>query len=179
MRAERWRQIDEIFQAAIDRDPAERGAFLDKACASDPSLRTRSRGVDRFLREPGSFIEAPVFEEAAELVVSAQTESLVGRQLGPYKITAVLGSGGWAKYISRRMAAWQEVALKLLPRYFTEDEQRLRRFQQEARAASALNHPNIITIFEIGQLDSIRFLATEYIEGETIRQRLSETRPSA
>jgi serine/threonine protein kinase len=122
----------------------------------------------------GSFIEAPVFEGAAELVANAGGGSLIGRELGPYKITAVLGSGGMGEvYLAQDRRLGRKVALKLLPQYFTEDERRLRRFQQEARAASALNHPNIITIFEIGQSGSIRFLATEYIEGETIRQRLS------
>ncbi|HXF41920.1 MAG TPA: protein kinase [Blastocatellia bacterium] len=174
MRPDRWRQIDEIFQAALDRAPAERAGFLDHACKSDPSLRREVESLIDSAENAGSFIEDPVFKEAAELVANSETESLVGRQLGPYKMTAVLGSGGMGEvYLAQDGRLGRRVALKLLPRYFTEDEQRLRRFQQEARAASALNHPNIITIFEIGQVDSIRFLATEYIEGETIRQRLS------
>jgi serine/threonine protein kinase/Tol biopolymer transport system component len=174
MKTERWRQIDSILQAAMELDVAERRAFLDQACASDPSLRSEVEALIESYDKARSFIEAPVFEAAAELVANSETGSLIGRELGPYKITAVLGSGGMGEvYLAQDGRLGRKVALKLLPHYLTEDEQRLRRFQQEARAVSALNHPNIITIFEIGQSDSIRFLATEYIEGETIRQRLS------
>ncbi len=174
MKPDRWRQIDVIFQAAIERDPAERAAFLDQACKSDPSLRREVESLIDSSEKAGSFIEAPVFKGAAELVANTEAGSLIGRELGPYKITAVLGSGGMGEvYLAQDRRLGRRVALKLLPHYFTEDEQRLRRFQQEARAVSALNHPNIITIFEIGRSDSIHFLATEYIEGETIRRRLS------
>lgn len=174
MKVERWKQIDSILQAAMELDLAERAAFLDQACASDPSLRSEVEALIDSYDKAGSFIEAPVFEGAADLVASAQAGSLIGKQLGPYKITAVLGSGGMGEvYLAQDGRLGRNVALKLLPDYFTADDQRLRRFQQEARAVSALNHPNIITIFEIGQSESIRFLATEYIEGETIRQRLS------
>ena len=174
MKAERWRQIDGILQAAMEHDAAQRPAFLDQACASDPSLRKDVEALIDSYDEAGSFIESPVFEAAADLVASAQAGSLIGTELGPYRITAVLGSGGMGDvYLAQDGRLGRKVALKLLPDYFTADEQRLRRFQQEARAVSALNHPNIITIFEIGESDSIRFLATEYIDGETIRQRLS------
>lgn len=174
LKTERWKQIDDILQAAMELDLAERAAFLDQACASDPPLRSEVEALIDSYDKAGSFIEAPVFEGAADLVASAQAGSLIGKQLGPYKITAVLGSGGMGEvYLAQDGRLGRNVALKLLPDYFTADDQRLRRFQQEARAVSALNHPNIITIFEIGQTDSIRFLATEYIDGETIRQRLS------
>lgn len=174
MKAERWQQIDSILQAAMERDAAERPAFLDQACASDPSLRKEVEALINSYDQAGSFIESPVFEEAADLVASAQAGSLIGRELGPYRITAVLGFGGMGEvYLAQDGRLGRKVALKLLPDYFTADEQRLRRFQQEARAVSALNHPNIITIFEIGEADSIRFLATEFIDGETIRQRIS------
>lgn len=174
MKAERWQQIDGILQAAMERDAAERPAFLDQACASDPSLRKEVEELINSYDQAGSFIESPVFEEAADLVASAQAGSHIGRELGPYRITAVLGFGGMGEvYLAQDGRLGRQVALKLLPDYFTADEQRLRRFQQEARAVSALNHPNIITIFEIGEADSIRFLATEYIDGDTIRQRLS------
>ena len=174
MKAERWREVDAVFQAAIEHDPAERAGFLDQVCAGDPSLRSEVEALIKSYDEAGSFIEAPVFEAAPELVASPQVGSLVGRALGPYKIIGVLGAGGMGEvYLAKDSRLGRKVALKLLPDYFIEDEQRLRRFQQEARAASALNHPNIITIFEIGKSGSLHFLATEYIQGETIRQRLS------
>lgn len=174
MTPERYQQIDKVFQAAIERDAQEREAFLDEACKDDHSLRFEVEALIDSSEKAGSFIESPVFAQAPDLLATAHRGTLIGRELGPYKIAAVLGSGGMGDvYLAQDRRLGRNVALKLLPDYFTADEQRLRRFQQEARAASALNHPNIITIFEIGELDSIRFLATEYIDGETIRQRLS------
>lgn len=174
MTPERYQQIDKVFQAAIERDPTEREAFLDEACKGDHSLRLEVEALIDSSEKAGSFIESPVFAQAPDLVATAHGGTLIGRELGPYQLTALLGSGGMGDvYLARDRRLGRNVALKLLPEYFTADEQRLRRFQQEARAASALNHPNIITIFEIGQSDSTRFLATEYIDGETIRRRLS------
>ncbi|HXU36006.1 MAG TPA: protein kinase [Blastocatellia bacterium] len=174
MTPERYQQIDKVFQAAIERDPREREAFLDEACEGDHSLRREVEALIDSSDKAGSFIESPVFAQAPELLATAHGGILIGRELGPYRITALLGAGGMGDvYLAQDRRLGRNVALKLLPDYFTADEQRLRRFQQEARAASALNHPNIITIFEIGQADSIRFLATEYIDGETIRRRLS------
>src|SRR6185295_15877975 len=94
MNAGRWKQIDDIFQAAIDRGAADRAAFLDHACASDPSLRSEVEALIDSHEKAGSFIEAPVFEAAAELVEDSGTESLIGRAIGPYKISAKLGAGG-------------------------------------------------------------------------------------
>jgi len=177
MEPDRWRQLDDIFQGAIERDPAERAAFLDQACASDPSLRGEVEALIDSHEKAGSFIEAPVFEAAAELVADSATESLIGQAIGPYKISAQLGAGGMGVvYLAFDARLGRRVALKLLPSHFAKDEQRLRRFHQEARAASALNHPNIVTIFEIGRAGARPFIATEHIEGETLRQRLSTTR---
>ncbi|MEK6405373.1 MAG: protein kinase [Acidobacteriota bacterium] len=174
MTPERYQQIDKVFQTAIEREPTERAAFLDQACASDPSLRGEVEALLNSYENAGSFIEAPVFEAAAELVVDSGTDSLVGSAIGPYKIIAQLGAGGMGVvYLAFDSRLGRRIALKLLPSHLTKDEQRLRRFHQEARAASALNHPNIVTIFEIGRAGARPFIATEYIEGETLRQRLS------
>ena len=98
----------------------------------------------------------------------------VGRQLGHYEVLALLGEGGMgAVYAARDTKLGRKVALKLLPSDFTDDPNRLRRFEQEARAASALNHPNILTIYEIGETDGTQFIATEFVDGETIRQRMA------
>ena len=100
--------------------------------------------------------------------------SRTGTQLGHYRIVSLLGAGGMGEvYLAEDPRLGRKVALKLLPQNFTGDDDRVRRFQREARAASALNHPNIVTIFDIGQVQSTHFLATEYIEGETLRERLS------
>src|SRR5205814_4328450 len=102
---------------------------------------------------------------------------LVGQTLGHYKILAPLASGGMGEvFLAEDTTLERKAALKLLPRDFTADSDRVRRFEQEARAASALNHPNIITIYEIGEWEGTRFIASEYIEGETLRERMEQPR---
>ena len=176
MKAERFQKVDHILQAALERDPSEREAFLDEACAGDTDLRSQVEALISSDLEAGSFIETPAFEVAAEMIVSEQSKIASGQAIGPYQVASRLGSGGMGDvYLAHDSRLDRKVALKLLPAYFTQDEQRLRRFQQEARAASALNHPNIITIFEIGQADSIHFIATEFIAGQTLRKRMSNS----
>lgn len=102
-----------------------------------------------------------------------------GTNIGPYQVLDLLGKGGMGEvYLARDTRLGRKIALKFLSVDFTKDEERVRRFQQEARAASALNHPNLITIFEIGEVDSVHFISTEFIEGETLRNRISPTRMS-
>ena len=102
-----------------------------------------------------------------------------GTNIGPYKVLNSLGAGGMGEvYLARDTRLGRKIALKFLSAAFTRDEERVRRFQQEARAASALNHPNLITIFEIGEVESIHFISTEFIEGETLRQRILSHRMS-
>jgi serine/threonine protein kinase/Tol biopolymer transport system component len=174
MKAERFEQVDQILQAALERDGSEREAFLDEACAGDTALRSKVEALISSDEEAGSFIETPAFEVAATMMAGEQSKIVAGQAIGPYQVASRLGSGGMGDvYLAHDSRLGRKVALKLLPAYFTRDEERLRRFQQEARAASALNHPNIITIFEIGKAESIHFIATEYITGQTLRERMS------
>src|SRR5205807_1796747 len=113
------------------------------------------------------------FEVMADSLTDNRAESLVGQTLGHYTIREQLGAGGMGEvYLAQDTRLGRKVALKLLPAFFTTQDERVRRFEQEARAASALNHPNILTIYEIGQIDSRHFIATEFIEGETLRQHM-------
>ena len=119
----------------------------------------------------------PAFAAAADMIGLDQSPSLVGRSFGPYGILAKAGAGGMGEvYLAEDTRLGRKVALKLLPANFTRDVDRVRRFQQESRAASGLNHPNIITIHEIGQIESRHFIATEFIDGETLARDVPRLR---
>jgi serine/threonine protein kinase len=172
MKPERWQQIERLYYAALEREPDERAAFLESACASDESLRREVASLVAAGDRIGNFMEPPV-GFAAETLASAPQVSVIGQTLGHYRILSLLGKGGMGEvYLGEDTTLGRKVALKLLPAAFTSDRERLRRFEQEARAASALNHPNIITIHEIGQAGDMHYLVTEYIEGETLRQQM-------
>jgi serine/threonine protein kinase len=173
MTPERWQQVDEVFQAAIELNPAERAAFIETACAGDEELRGEVESLITTDEQGLSFIDAPAYEVAAGLLLSETPELHQGQHIGHYQILSMLGAGGMGEvYLAQDTTLGRQIALKLLPAEFTRNQDRLRRFQQEARAASALNHPNIITIHEIGQVDSRHFIATEFVDGETLRQRM-------
>jgi Tol biopolymer transport system component/predicted Ser/Thr protein kinase len=176
MEPERWRQIERLYYAALERAPNEREAFLAEACAGDESLRREVASLIVAGDRIGSFMEASA-DEFAETLATAPPPSVIGQTLGHYRIVSLLGRGGMGEvYLGEDTTLGRQVALKLLPAAFTSDRARLRRFEQEARAASALNHPNIITIHEIGQTDGRHYLVTEYIEGKTLRQRMAAGR---
>ncbi len=172
MTPEHWQRIKALLESALERKPGERSAFLAEACSGDESLR---KEVESFIishEQADSFIEEPAFEVMAESLEGKQ-EELVGHTLSHYKIHKQLGVGGMGEvYLAEDIRLGRKVAIKLLPDYFTKDDDRVLRFQQEARAASALNHPNILTIYEIGQTDSRHFIVTEFIEGQTLSQCL-------
>jgi eukaryotic-like serine/threonine-protein kinase len=175
MKPERWRQVERLYYAALEREPDERAAFLGSACAGDESLRREVASLVAAGDRIGGFMEPPA-SFAAEAPATAPQPSMIGQTLTHYRIVSLLGKGGMGEvYLGEDTTLGRKVALKLLPAVFTSDRERLRRFEQEARAVSALNHPNIITIHEIGQVlteaGGMRYLVTEYIEGETLRQR--------
>src|SRR6266496_2121591 len=177
MTPERWQQLKQIFQSALERNPAERSAFLNQACADDPLLRSQVESLIASHDQAGDSIEAMAAEAATEMLDDDQAVSIVGKQISHYQVLSRIGRGGMGEvFLAHDTSLGRKVALKLLRRDFTRNEERLRRFQQEARAASALNHPNILTIYEIGHDGSLQFMATEYVEGETLRQHLSRAR---
>jgi hypothetical protein len=173
MTPERWRRVDELFHSALEREPAERATFLAEACAGDEVLRREVEKLIAAHEQDGSFIEPSGYADT-DLLIDDHTVLTAGQRLGHYQVISHIGSGGMGEvYVAEDTRLGRKVALKLLPAAFTADEDRLRRFQQEARAASALNHPNILTIYEIGSEDSTHFMATEYIEGETLRLHIA------
>ena len=175
MTPERWQQLKQIFQSALERNPAERSAFLNQACADDPALRSEVESLISSHDQAGDSIEAMAAEAATEML--ANDRAIVGKQIGHYQVLNRIGRGGMGEvFLAQDTSLGRKVALKLLRRDFTRNEERLRRFRQEAQAASALNHPNILTIHEIGHEDTLHFMATEYVEGETLRQHISRAR---
>ena len=171
MNPERWRQITSIFQVAVQRDASSRAAYLNDACAGDDSLRREVEGMLASHDQASSFIEEPALNVAARQ--SGNGPSLIGQSIAHYQLLSLLGSGGMGDvYLALDTKLGRKVALKLLPEYLASDTQRARMFTKEARAASALNHPNIITIHEIGQLGDRYYIAMEYVEGETLRSHI-------
>ena len=121
----------------------------------------------------GDFIVAPALAVAAEMLRRTGND-LIGHAVGRYQILSLLGAGGMGRvYLAEDRELGRRVALKFLPEYFTNDKSQVQRFRQEARAASALNHPNILTVYEVGQLNGTEFIAAEYVDGETLRALLA------
>ena len=166
--------MKELFRSALARNPEDRAAFLERMCAGDDEARREVESLLASFNESDSFIENPIGESAAQLLTSARPESVIGQRLGPYEIAALLGEGGMgAVYLARDARLGRKVAVKLLSAHSTRDADGLRRFQQEARAVSLLNHPNILTLHEIGDFNGIPFIVTEFIEGATLRTRIT------
>src|SRR5437763_6168100 len=169
--------IEEIFYAALDQEPDQVARFLDSACRGDEVLRYKVEALLASRQRIGSFIETPAVSIATRIIENGQADLLVGQTFGHYKILKRIGTGGMGEvYLATDITAGRQAALKFLPMRFTGDPERLKRFQQEAHAVVALNHPNILTVYEIGEDHSSHYIASELIEGETLRQRLMRGR---
>src|SRR2546421_4738130 len=174
MNPELYQRIQALLQSAMEHDSEERVSFLNEACAGDELLRRQVESLLVSYEQAGSFLESSAAQVGAPLVNNAHAQVAAGDALGPYRILSQIGSGGMGDvYLAQDTRLGRKIALKLLSFSFTNDAERVRRFRQEAAAASALNHPNILTIHEVGQTNSAHFIATEFIEGETLRQRLT------
>jgi len=173
MTPQHWQQVKHIFQSALQYPPDKRAAFLYEACASDPSLRSEVASLISSHNQAGDTLEAMAGGVAAQMFGCEPGNSLIGTNIGPYKILSEIGRGGMGNvFLAHDPRLDRRVALKLLPGEFAQNQDRLRRFQREARAVSALNHPNILTIHEVGQIHSLNFIVAEFIEGETLRNRM-------
>src|SRR5713101_3761131 len=170
----RWARITEIYHATITRPPEERASFVGQECHGDRDLRQQ---VERMVKSPersGDFIESPAFSVAPELLTDDRGGASVGELIGHYRIESLIGIGGMGEvYLARDERLGRKAALKLLPDSLTTDGTQLSRFKNEARSASALNHPNILTVYEIGAEGDRLFIATEFIEGITLRASLA------
>lgn len=173
MTPERYKQIGELFHEAVELAPAERESFLDQQCADDSQLRRELESLIASHNDASDFIGGPAVAVAAELLADNEADEFIGKKVGRYRVHSLLGVGGMGRvYLAEDLELGRHIALKVLLKHFTHDDTQLQRFRQEARAASALNHPNILTVHEIGQVDGTHFIATEYVEGETVRDHL-------
>lgn len=173
MTPERFAQISQLYGETAELTPEARAAYLAKACVGDEKLR---REVESLLAEEdlvGDFMGAPALKDAAALVTSEAPGTLIGRQLGHYQLISFIGAGGMGEvYAARDTRIGRKVAVKLLPAAVARYADRLRRFEQETRAVGMLNHPNILTIHDVGAYEGAPYLVSELLEGETLRERL-------
>lgn len=170
-----WEQVKNIFQSVIDRPLPEREQFLLEACRHDESMLHEVRQLLDSFEEDDSFFERAAVDELAEFIVNSDQSLPAGTRLGRYRVKSELGAGGMGRvFLAEDTELERLVALKILSPIFANEAVGIRRFIQEARSASGLNHPNILTIHEIGQFESLRFIATEYVQGETLRQKLQQ-----
>jgi eukaryotic-like serine/threonine-protein kinase len=173
MTPERWQQIESLYHLVLKQGLSRRKAYLQETCAGDAELR---REVESLLvqgAEAENFIERPAVEVAAKGMADNQTESFVGKHISCYKVLSLLGMGGMGKvYLAEDPRLERTVALKILPNELASDPERMRRFVREAKAASALKHSNVATIYEIGESEGARFIAMEYVEGQTLAIRI-------
>jgi serine/threonine protein kinase len=177
MTPERYQRISELYHAARVVEPERRRDFLIQACGGDGELLGEVTKLLAGSEKAGDFLDAPAVAVAAEVLASTEAQSFIGKRLGRFEILSLLGAGGMGEvYLAQDAQLGRRVALKLLPQEFTSHSDRLLRFEREARAASSLNHPNIITIHDIGEAEGIHFIATEYIEGDMLRRRIARGR---
>ena len=175
MTPERWQQVYELFAVVVELAPQQRTAFLDESCSNDLEMRSEIESL--LAADSWDVIEKPALEVAAPLLANEQPQLTPGQSFSHYEIVSFIGKGGMGEvYLARDEKLQRNIALKLLPSEFTDNKERLRRFQGEARTASVLNHPNIITIHEVGDFDNHHFIATEFVDGQTLRQRLRTSR---
>jgi len=170
---ERWATVKRLHQAALDREPNQRAAFLDHACAGDETLRREVQSLLAYEQDAASFLESPALEVTRRSVSHEPSMLFVGRTLGHYHVQSLLGTGGMGEvYLARDPRLDRAVALKILPPDLAHDRDRMQRFLREAKAASALNHPSVATIYDIGESDEVRFIVMEYVEGHTLAEKI-------
>lgn len=167
----RLEQIEELYHAALEIDPSEHEAFLAAREGADDDLLQEVRSLLTAHVASGAFMAGPPESLAAQMFAEQNNGTdLIGREIKHYKITGLLAKGGMGEvYLAEDTRLDRKVALKFLPAEFARDEHWMRRFFREAKAVSALNHPNIVTIHEIGQVDEQHFIVNEFVEGSTLR----------
>jgi serine/threonine protein kinase len=176
MGPERWQKIQAIYRAALQRSEAERHAFVVEACGDDEDLRNEVKSLLAADVKAQSFLEVSAVEVEARSIAAQTPASLVGRQLGRYKILAPIDSGGMGEvYRARDLSLNRSVAIKVLPQHLAQDSEGRARFLREAKAVAALSHPNVLAIHDFGTEQGVWFAVTELLEGETLRARIQRS----
>jgi Tol biopolymer transport system component/serine/threonine protein kinase len=169
MSSERWERVRQVFDSALEREPAQRDAFLTAVCAGDQELRYEVEALLASHQHARSFGDAPAREPEKE-----KRALRAGSRLGPYEVVALIGAGGMGEvYRARDLRLEREVALKVLPTLLSGNPATLERFKREAKAVAALSHPNIMALYDVGRAEGVDFVVAELLEGETLRSRLS------
>ena len=175
MTSARWRQITDLFHAALEREAGARDAFLREAAAGDPDILREVQTLLRSHHKAGGFLDEPAWGVAADLILGDDRQSLTGRQVGIYRVAEELGRGGMGVvYAARDERLGRPVAIKALTPEFTRDPVRRERLTREARAAAALSHPAIATVFALEEIDGEIYIVSELVAGHTLREELRD-----
>jgi eukaryotic-like serine/threonine-protein kinase len=178
MNPDRWRQIDDLFDAVLDLPDGERERFLSERCGGDEELRREVLSLLSSQKKSENFLQRSAMRVAAKNLAEEKTvfsnAFFLGRVVGTYKIEKLLGAGGMGEvYLAYDEKLKRRVALKILPAEYTSSDERVKRFELEARAISTLNHPNIVTIYDVDTAEGVNFIATEFVEGKNLRELLA------
>jgi eukaryotic-like serine/threonine-protein kinase len=176
MTPEHWQKIKQLYNSALEREASHRHAYLQEACVGDDALRQEVESLLVQASRTEQFLERPALEEFAKVLAESERQaSLVGKRLGSYQIISMVGAGGMGEvYRARDTKLGRDVALKILPRSYANDPERLARFQREARLLASLNHPNIATIHGLERSGDVHYLVMELIPGRTLAERLAK-----
>lgn len=171
----RWKKIDELIDAALELPESEREEFVGARTTDDPKLCEEVLGLLKAQKDGDNFLLKSAMNvaarELARLNPRAEPRSYIDKKIATYEVKRLLGAGGMGEvYLAFDEKLKRKVALKLLPVEFTSNDERVKRFELEARAISSLNHPNIVTVHDVGNFEGINYIATEFVEGQTLRQ---------
>jgi serine/threonine-protein kinase len=171
---DRWQKIERLYYEAVDLDEAERDTYLAQACPDDEALRQEVRSLLVHQRAADRFLEQPALAEAAWSLAREARAPLTGRRISGHDVASLIGAGGMGEvYRARDSRLGRDVALKVLEPSVAADPEYRRRFEREAQSASALNHPNIVTIYSVGEEDDVAFITMELVQGQTLRQLMT------
>jgi serine/threonine protein kinase len=180
MKPERWQKIEQIYNSALELDADRREVFLEQACAGDESIRKEVQKLLELNTDAEKFIESPAIEKLAHEMaedseVAKESSSIIGKSNSRYEIVEELGRGGMGEvYRAKDRKLGRDVAIKVLPKEFALDNDRIARFRREAKLLASLNHSNIAALYELEESGETHFLVLELIEGETLADRLKQ-----